>query len=193
MKIFLVRHADYEKTSGALKGRLPVKLSFLGIQQAKKLQEFFSQQKIEKIYSSAVERCKQTSQIISADKILIEYDKRLLEALVAYQGYMDGDWAEHAYSHQEELGGESIGDVQQRVVQFYHHLIKASLRQVIVCSHGDPLHFLYLYLCGKQLSNNYSQVGDSTLDYQAKASVRLIEVVDNKILKIEEVFRQPEY
>lgn len=193
MKIFLVRHADYEKTSGALKGRLPVKLSPLGTRQAQKLQEFFSQQKIDKIYSSAVERCKQTSQIISNNKIPLEFDKRLLEALVAYQGYMDGSWAEHAYSHQEELGGETISDVQQRMVNFYHHLIKQDLKQVIVCSHGDPLQFLYLYLSKKQLTNDYSQIGALTTDYQTKASVRLVEVLDGKIVKIEDIFKQLEY
>jgi len=193
MKIYLVRHADYEKTSGALKGRLPVNLSKQGIIQANRLKDFFAQLPIEMILSSAVMRCKQTSEIIANNNTPLQFDKRLLEALTAYQGYMDGVWADHAYTHQSELGGETTKDVQQRMVDFYQELIKKEYQQVVVCSHGDPLQFLYLYLNGEPLSQDYSQMGDSSADYQSKAGVRLVELVDGKIIKIKDVFKQPEY
>lgn len=192
MNIFLVRHADYEKTSGELKGRLPVKLSKLGIQQAHRLKEFFYQYQIEKFFSSAILRCKQTSEIIADSKLPIQFDKRLLETLTAYQGLMDGEWIDHAYSHVEELGGESFHDVQNRIVDFYLELIEQDYDNVIVCSHGDPLQFLYVYLLGKTLPNDYKKFRNSFSDYQTKASVRLVEVADGQVKKIETIFQQPE-
>ena len=89
--IYLVRHCEYENPRGILPGRLPLELSSTGLKQAHAMKEFFLDKQIELIYSSAVVRCKQTSQIISDNKIPINYDKRLLEIFSAYQGYWDPD------------------------------------------------------------------------------------------------------
>lgn len=189
MNIYLVRHADYVKDYGLLKGRLPVELSKIGLEQAKVLNNFFKDKSIEKIYSSAVKRCKQTAEIISNQKIEIEFKKDLLEALIPYQGYKEGNWEDEAYTH-EELGGESILDIYQRVVSFYNEVIKQKHENVIICSHGDPLHFLYVHLKNGKIENNYKELRNLYSDYQSKASVRLVKVEGGEIKKVEMLLEQ---
>ncbi len=192
MNIYLVRHADYNKNYGFLKGRLPVKLSEIGIMQAEKLRDYFRGLEIDAIYSSAVMRCKQTSEIIANDTHTIQFDQRLLEALVPYQGYMDGTWATDAYTHQQELGGETIQDVHDRIVNFYKDLIEKDLNNVIVCSHGDPLFFLYVHLLKGELSDDYNALREKYTDYQSKASIRLIKTENKNVKEIKIILKQEE-
>lgn len=150
MTIFLIRHAEYDNSRHILPGRLPVELSEKGKEQAKKMQKFFASKKIEKIFSSEVLRCKQTSEIISSGKIPIVYDKRLLEVLGAYQAYWDED-PHYAYWMRDSLGGELNRDVQNRMIDFWKNAGFETEKNYIVCSHGDPLYFLYLYLINGKL------------------------------------------
>jgi len=179
--IYLVRHADYSNPRKIMPGRLPVELSKNGILQAKKLKVFFSDKKIDKIYSSAVLRCKQTSEIISDSKIAIEYNKDLLESFSAYQGYWEIEWS-HFFSHTQELGGETNQDIQNRMINFYKKLDLKSKKNYIICSHGDPLYFLYQFLDNQTLLPQDLFV--SFDNYQSKGSIRKIEVLKNGNVKI---------
>ncbi len=154
--VYLLRHCDYDTSRNILPGRLPVELSPKGIERAKKLRDFFADKHIEKIFSSAVLRCKQTVEIISNEKIPIVYDKRLLEVLAAFQAYWNPDpylvyWTRH------ELGGET--NIQKRIVDFWKNTYFEDGKNYIICSHGDPLYFLYLYLTRQQLPKelNYGE------------------------------------
>lgn len=118
--IYLVRHTQYELSHGNLPGRLPVPLSAEGVAEAEKLRKFFAEKQIAKIYSSAVERCKHTAQIISNNSIPVEMDRRLLEGMSAYQGFwLKEQW--HFYNHLEDLGGETFEDIQHRMVSFFEN------------------------------------------------------------------------
>jgi broad specificity phosphatase PhoE len=159
--IYLLRHCDYENPRNILPGRLPVPLSSEGIEQAKRLRDFFIDKSLSKIYSSAVERCKQTAEIIANDSIPIIYDKRLLETLSAYQGY----WGEnkhnqgyHFFSHTPELGGENLVDLQKRMADFWEELVTNVAENILICSHGDPLQVLYSYI------HNLPLVEDTALE-----------------------------
>lgn len=155
--IYLLRHCEYDNPRNILPGRLPVTLSAEGIAQANKLSLFFSQQSVSKIYSSAVERCKQTSEIISGGTIPVLFDTRILETLSAYQGF----WGEnqhvggyHFFSHVQNLGGESLSDIKRRVSAFWEESIVTSNENIIICSHGDPLQVLYSYIHKLPLVND---------------------------------------
>jgi probable phosphoglycerate mutase len=152
MKIYLVRHCEYANPDNIMPGRLPVELSEEGLERAGRLRKYFADKDIGVIYSSAVRRCKQTAEIISAGKIAIVYDQRLLETFSAYQGYNFGnrqiDWR-LGYRRRDKLGGESFAQVQQRGVEFWDWLVENESRNVIICSHGDPLYGIYLHLLGK--------------------------------------------
>lgn len=179
--IYLIRHAEYDDSRHILPGRLPVELTDHGKEQAKKLQEYFVDKKIEKIFSSQVERCKQTSEIISDGKIPIIYDKRLLEVLFAYQGYWIKD-DNLPYWMRDTLGGESVVKVQNRMVDFWKNINFEENKNYIVCSHGDPLYFLYAYL-------NHEKIRDDVLFgeeivwpkiYLPMAGIWPIEKIDEK-------------
>lgn len=96
-KLYLVRHCQYANPKGILPGRLPVELSEEGLREAVRLRLFFKDKHINKIYSSAVRRCQQTSEQISSGAIPIEYDQRLLETFSAYQGFWVEDWKDLAF------------------------------------------------------------------------------------------------
>ena len=154
--IYLLRHCDYDNPRQILPGRLPVELSVVGRQKAKELQEFFAKEKISKIYSSAVLRCRQTVEIVANGQIPIVYDPRLLETLSAYQGYWIRDSWQNFFAHQSELGGEGILDIQKRMVDFYQDLLAKLSKDenIIICSHGDPLQVLYAHLHHLKLSED---------------------------------------
>lgn len=190
--LYLLRHGDYANPRGIIPGRLPVELSQKGREQIEKLRSFFRDQQITKIYSSAVLRCKQTSEIISQGEIPIEFDKRLLETLSSFQGYWEIDWMQF-FNMRSELGGESNKEVQARMVDFFHTTTLLDGNNYIVCSHGDPLYFLYQYLTEQPLLaeevHEKNPVGPD--DYQQKGDIRPIILDAHKnILEIQPIIRQ---
>lgn len=147
--IYLLRHCEYNNPLNILPGRLPVELSPEGKNNAVRLAEYFADKNIGRIYSSAVERCKETSAIISDQKIPIVYDKRILETLSAYQGYWGKNMHEvgyHFFSHRDELGGENLEDIKIRMTDFWNEITAGLRENIIICSHGDPLQVLFSYI-----------------------------------------------
>ncbi len=190
--LFLVRHCDYDNPLSILPGRLPVKLSAEGIAQAERLKKYFASKKIEMIFSSAVARCQQTSEIISDGKIPITYSKALLETLSAYQGYWEHDCM-HFFSHRQELGGESNADIFSRMVNFLYEVDFKDNCEYIICSHGDPLLFLLQYLAGKPMLAE-ALPGEKTVtpeDYQPRGSIKPV-YIKGKIVSVGELVTQEE-
>lgn len=190
-RIFLVRHASYSEKYNLLPGRLPVELSQKGVKEAQKLKRYFQDKSIEKIYSSAVLRCKQTSEIISDGKITVVYDQRLLEGLSAYQGYWDPKAWDQFWGHRHLLGGESDSDIQKRVLDFFDTTNFEGDKNYIICSHGDPLYYIYQKVSGVP-SLKEIELGDEVNnpeDYQKKGSIRII-IKENGNLKVEDTINQ---
>lgn len=118
-------------------------------------------------------RCQQTAEIITDGKMPIQYDQRLLETFSAYQGYWVEDWT-HFFSHINELGGESNEDIQQRIVDFYLSLPLVDGQNYIICSHGDPLYFLFQYLDRQPLLPQDVVIPPE--DYQPTGSIRPVHI-----------------
>lgn len=152
---YLLRHCQYANPRNIIVGRLPVVLSEAGEKEAAKLREYFTDKNIAQIYSSAVERCKQTATIVADGRLELQHDQRILEGFSAYQGFGISDerppWHDF-YSHQSVLGGESVADVQARMVDFWQSL-SGNTNNLIICSHGDPLYMLYAHLVGVDVSS----------------------------------------
>ncbi|MBU0975123.1 histidine phosphatase family protein [Patescibacteria group bacterium] len=178
MKTFyLVRHAQYANPLNILVGRLPVELSEAGKKEAGKLASFFENKNIDKIYSSPVLRCKQTSEIISSNSISIEHDLRIAETLSAFQGYWEMDW-DYFFTHAEDLGGETPQDIHNRVTNFWDEVQSKNHNNVVICSHGDPLYLLYANIAGIPLPTIREIYKIPEDEYQPKASIRTL-IVDN--------------
>lgn len=190
--LYLVRHGDYANPLGIIPGRLPVELSEKGQEQIQRLRRFFKDQNIAKIYSSAVLRCKQTAEIISNNEIPIEYDKRLLETLSSFQGYWEIDWMKF-FNMRAELGGESNKEIQARMIDFFNSMTMLDGNSYIICSHGDPLYFLYQHLANLPLLSDevHEKIPIAPDDYVQKGEVRPI-VLDNhkNVLEIMPIIKQ---
>lgn len=147
--LYLVRHCEYDLSHGGLPGRLPVELSHHGMAQATLLRRYFKEKGIDRIYSSIVRRCQQTSEMISDKIIPISYDERLLETLSAYQGfwYTGEKDREYFYGLRKFLGGETYEQVYTRVAAFWDEISKKD-GTFVICSHGDPLFLMYLHSLG---------------------------------------------
>lgn len=195
MTIYLTRHTQYANPRNILPGRLPVELSEEGVTEAERLQLFFQDKNISKIYSSAVHRCKQTSETIANNNISIEYDQRLLESFSAYQGYWIEDF-KHYWIHRHEVGGEGHQDIQNRMVSFWQEkIVKSEIDgNIIICSHGDPLYFLYQYLADQPLLPEWTADGENKTpeDYIEKGSVLPVELHEDVKVKIGEMISQEE-
>lgn len=190
IKIYLVRHTEYENPRGILPGRLPVPLSETGIKNAQRLQKYFEDKEITKIYSSEVLRCKQTAESIADNaSISIEFDQRLLETFSAFQGYwVDGDW-KHFWIHRQKLGGESYGDIYNRTGEFFEQINWEENRNYIICSHGDVLYSIYQRLKGIAPNLNAYEDGNyaDPPGYQPKGSIK-IAVKENATWEIDDHF-----
>lgn len=190
MTIYFVRHCAYNNPLHIYPGRLPIELSEKGKKQAQQIHVFLKDKKIAKIYSSAVLRCKQTSEILSNNSIPIGYDVRLLEVLSAYQGYwIDAEVdSSHYYSHQKELGGDTFEEIQARIVEFFSDIAKKNEGNIVVCSHADPLYFLFLHLTGKALESVVRMHPDTWENYPKKGEVRSCIVENGKFVSTSIVF-----
>ena len=194
--VYLVRHCDYDNPMNIIPGRLPLPLSNQGKKQAEKLALYFEGKKIQKVYSSAVQRCKETAQIISQGKIPVVFDKRLLESITAYQGYSFGnkplDWKEF-HKHRDELGGESYVDIWNRAESFLHEIVQKDEGNIVICSHGDELFIMYLILSKKPVPDleilDLEDVLDSK-DYQPRSSVRELIVEGVRVIRAKQIITQ---
>jgi len=181
--VYLVRHAEYENPQKIIPGRLPVPLSENGIKQAEMLFKFFKDRNISQIFSSPVRRCKQTSEMISKNNTPIEFDIRLSEVLSAMQGSKEENWRELLYNSTDKIGGETQTDVYNRLADFWMTTKFEIDKNYLICSHGDPLYFLFQFLKKGQLSNDLS-VNEPT-GYQQKASVRIIDMSGENVQFVE--------
>jgi probable phosphoglycerate mutase len=150
--IFLIRHGENDWVGAdRLAGRTPgVHLNEKGRQQAAGLVQLLEQQPIAAIYSSPLERCRETAQPLAAARGLpMLMEEGLLE--VDY-----GDWrgalltdlaqrpewkmVQHFPSTFRFPNGESLREVQNRAVAAIERLRQSHPNQTIVLfSHGDVI------------------------------------------------------
>lgn len=161
-KIYLVRHGEVENPKGVEYMRLPgFFLSERGIKQIEKLNKYFQNKKISKIYASPLERTRQSAKIISGGEIPIEYTKELLEA--NYKLWQGLKWDERDQKLVKEFTkdpikvstilGESLEAIQKRVVNEILRIAKKHRGENIVCVfHADPILTAKFYFEGINLS-----------------------------------------
>jgi len=173
-KIYLVRHADYTNLENIIPGRLPISISVKGVEQSKKLREFFADKSIEKIYSSPVKRCVETAEIMAGSTIPVVIDEQLAETLTPSEGaHKEKIWRRQLYTSITNKEGEAPQDVQRRMIQFWETANFHPGKNYIVCSHGDPLFFLFQYLDHQTIHTDMEI--NKPVGYQSKGSIRLIE------------------
>ena len=164
--ILLVRHGQTPTTGIELYGRKPgVLLSDKGLTQAKNVAQRISamgSQRFDAIYSSPLERTKQTAQAISAELgVNVKQDRGLIELDV-------GDWTGRKLAQLRKLkswsavqkypsgfrfpNGESFTEMQTRVAGSVNRLVERHPgKAVIAVSHADPIRALVAHTMGTHL------------------------------------------
>lgn len=191
---YLVRHTEYDNPRGILHGRLPISLSAVGMGQAKKIGQWFQDKNISKIYSSAVFRCRQTTELINESlAVPVIYDQRLLEDLTVMQGMLLEEYRKYddgPYTFQAELGGELPADIQGRMVNFWQEKIQSEEGNIIILSHGDPLMFLHLALVGEKLPAVHDMVNLRKVlhghEYPSKGSIGPV-IIDGATIQVQDL------
>lgn len=164
MEILLLRHAVTAETGRTLSGRLPdIHLSVDGVVMAEELRDSLAGRRIAAVYSSPIERCRETAAIVARPhdtrvrirKGLVEADYGAwsgrplasLRRLKAWQRLM----AEPVRFRFPD--GESLREVQARAVGVIEEIVAAHRRNdlVALCSHADVIRVVLAHHLGMPL------------------------------------------
>ena len=159
--VLLVRHGHTPTTGRVLPGRAPgLHLSDDGQRQAKAVADTIAGlPKVDAIYSSPLERTRETAQFIAdARNLSVKTDKGLLECDI---GDWTGDELKVARRRPEWKavqgypsgfrfpGGESFPELQQRMIVAVERLVQAHAGGVVVAvSHADPIRAFVAHTLG---------------------------------------------
>ena len=156
MKLIITRHGESEENSlGILQGLLPGKLNEKGRQQAEKLGQRLSKEKIDIVYCSPVSRCQETLDIIR--KHINPSIPIIVSNLIQERdfGKLSGkSWNEINFDdldidsdENKQLGVESLGELSQRTQKFIDEVKSKHPNQtVLVVSHSNPLRMVFAHL-----------------------------------------------
>jgi broad specificity phosphatase PhoE len=160
---FLIRHATNDFVGWKLAGRAPgTHLNAEGRLQAEKLAEHLGRKPIDRVYSSPLERARETAQPlcdrhrlearIADDLIEIDYGDWLGKAVAELESNSVWQRYNTFRSGTRAPGGELMLDAQLRVVGFMQRLAEECPGQTIaLVSHGDIVRAAVLYYLGAPL------------------------------------------
>lgn len=143
--IHLVRHGNVHNPENVIYGRLPgFFLSHTGQTEARRLGKHLATKPIRAIYSSPLDRARETATYIAAhhDDVPVTYDDRLLETLFPYEGSKQSAFANWNFYADEiiENGGERMEDIAKRMTEMLGEIAqKHRGHHVVAVSHGDPI------------------------------------------------------
>lgn len=161
MRLLLVRHGVTAETGRILTGRLPgVSLSEEGITQADSVAQRLASTKLAGVYTSPLERCRETAAAIARTRGLRpRIDRRFIE--VDY-----GRWSGRRLNDLRQLrawsrlletpsrfrfpgGSESLGGAQQRAVAGVEVLaLRYPEKTIALVSHNDIIRLVLAYYLG---------------------------------------------
>jgi 2,3-bisphosphoglycerate-dependent phosphoglycerate mutase len=130
-ELFLIRHGHPQQGTGMVYDRVPgPPLSDVGKEEARIAGLFLAHMRIERIYSSPLDRAQQTAQIIGAQV----NRQPVIEALLA--------------EHRKE---EKFEDVRMRIDDLLVRLAREPYAHVALVAHGSPIKALLLALSHDQI------------------------------------------
>jgi len=193
--LYLIRHASHDHLGRILSGRTPgIPLSDDGRRQARRLSAALSARRFASIWSSPVQRARETAQeIVTGRGLSVQVDNALDEIDFGdWTGKtfdtlaVDGQWAIWNSARGEALtpAGESMSAVQMRVVTFARNVALAHPGEAVaLVSHCDVIRAALAGWLGLPLGNALNFDVDP-------ASVSRVAVGDwgARVLSINEVF-----
>ncbi len=157
MKLFLIRHGEtFENAGSKLMGRTHGILSDLGKDQAEKTGARLKSENITVIYSSPLNRCLDTAEIInkslnlkiSEHDLLIERDFGKFTNAKAEE--IDFDLLDQDTEDNKVAGVEPMSSLQKRVADFLQELQKSHKDEnIAIITHNNPIRFFLAYFLNK--------------------------------------------
>lgn len=155
MKLYVVRHGEtVENANNCLVGRINSSLTENGIEQAKKVREYFEDKVIDLIVSSPLDRCRQTAKIISNDIIPIYYSDSLLgrdhgEFTGKPRDSINFDEYWNYNKNIQYKKAESVKDLYDRIAKLIDDLKGEFIdKSIIIITHSGVMRVLYYYFNG---------------------------------------------
>ena len=172
MNIFLVRHGDDDEQYRGGWSSLP--LTQLGIEKAKKLADFFSNEqediKIDRIISSDLKRAKMTADIINEKlNVKIKYDERLREN---NNGILAGMLNEEAIKKFPNMyfsileyderfpEGESPKEFYERIKEAFFSIVNENndVENLMLVTHAGVINIIYHIISNIEWSNKQKKL-----------------------------------
>jgi len=161
-RLLLVRHGNTKGNSAErLWGHTDIELSALGIKQAERLRDRLAAEKIDAIYTSELRRASATAEIIaSRHQTKVTICPELKEINFGQVEGLTFQEISHLYPELARAwptrdltfqfpGGESVGDLNNRVVKFLKRLEKhAPEETILIVAHSGILRLLICHLLG---------------------------------------------
>ena len=161
--LLLVRHGQTPTTGAVLPGRAPgLHLSDRGRAQAERVAERLAGLPLDAVYSSPLERARETAEPAAATSgLAVHLNTGLIEcdfgewtgaALAELSGLPQWQSVQHTPSSFRFPGGESFQQMQARMVGALEALRRAHAGGVVVCfSHADPVKAALAHALGTHL------------------------------------------
>lgn len=161
--LLLVRHGETPTTGLVLPGRAPgLHLSDRGRAQAERVADRLSGLPVDAVYSSPLERARETAEPTAARTgLAVKHDDGLLEcdfgdwtgaAIAALAALPEWQTVQHSPSAFRFPDGESFPEMQARIVGALGALCAAHSGGVVVCfSHADPIKAAVAHALGTPL------------------------------------------
>jgi alpha-ribazole phosphatase len=168
LELYLVRHGKSTwNETGRIQGQTDVPLSSEGLQQAQALHKRIRDWSFDEVYSSDLQRAKQTAEIALPNAAL-QLDERLREIhLGDFQGRTWHDLTDaerDVFSvqyagpyHQKVPGGECNDDLQERALSWLSSLPKEG--RVIAFSHGGLIASALYTVVGRPAVRHWKEAG----------------------------------
>ena len=171
--VFLIRHGLTEHTGTRLYGRTPgVHLSDRGREQAERLAERFAGVRLAAIYSSPLERCRETAApLAAASGLRVALRDDLLEmdtgswtnrTLTAVSRTKLWQRIQETPSHAAFPDGESFASANARMVRALVEIAERHPRgRVAVVTHSDTIRMLLAHVAGAHLDLFQRMIADT--------------------------------
>jgi broad specificity phosphatase PhoE len=179
MRLIITRHGEtIHNIHGIVQGHIHGKLTEKGKEQARKLAVRLKKEKIDYIYSSDLQRARETTKEISKlhKEAKIIYDKRIRERdYKIYAGLHKDEvnWNEADNEHEPEKI-EPLKDLRKRLNEFHHEILEKHIDDtVLIVSHGTAARLFIGLILGKTIQESLKEKLKNT-------SLNIIEIDEDK-------------
>lgn len=191
--IYFVRHGKVDNPKDIWYGKLPgYGLSETGREQIQQTTDYLSKQNIQVLYSSPLQRAKESAEIISEKLNLpIHESDDLMEIESSLQGlpftYLRTLHFDVFAAPGKDIVGETIEEALNRMLNFVKGVSNTNPGEHIVAiSHGDPIMLVRAKVLGLPIINDSLRPGDN---YLLQGEVYKVTCENGEPISLERVFR----